>query len=114
MGLRNCAGNNNKRDVVTNPDLVVEVLSDSTEAYDRGDKFALYRGLPSLNAYLLVAQNRVRVELYERQADGSWLLRVFEDLTGTVPLAPVDAILSLAEVYDKVEFPGQPAAAGER
>jgi Uma2 family endonuclease len=103
-----------KRDVVTNPTLIVEVLSDSTEAYDRGDKFALYRGLPSLNAYLLVAQNRVRAELYERQADGNWLLRVFDDLSGTVPLAPVDATLALAEVYDKVELPAThaPSEAG--
>jgi Uma2 family endonuclease len=94
-----------RRDVLLNPSLVVEVLSDSTEAYDRGDKFALYRQIPSLREYLLVSQHRVQVELYSRSADGRWILTDFSALTDSVPLASVDCSLSLAEVYDKVEFP---------
>lgn len=56
-----------RRDVITNPALIVEVLSDSTEAYDRGDKFAYYRSIPSLRAYLLLSQHQVSAELFLRQ-----------------------------------------------
>jgi len=63
-----------RRDVLLNPSLILEVLSDSSEAYDRGEKFALYRQLPSLEEYLLVSQNRVRAELYILGAGGRWTL----------------------------------------
>jgi Uma2 family endonuclease len=63
-----------QRDLLLNPSLIIEVLSKSTEAYDRGDKFAIYRRLPSLREYVLVAQDRCRVELFSRQADNRWLL----------------------------------------
>jgi len=94
-----------RRDVLLNPSLIVEVLSDSTEAYDRGDKFALYRQIPSLREYLLVSQHRVQVELFSRGEDGRWTLTDFSALTDSVPLASVHCTLSLAEIYDKVEFP---------
>jgi Uma2 family endonuclease len=95
-----------RRDVLLNPSLIVEVLSDSTEAYDRGDKFALYRRLPSLQEYLLVSQNRVGVELYSRGADGRWILTDYTALDDRVPLASIDCTLALAEVYDKLEVAG--------
>lgn len=94
----------NRRDVLLNPTLIVEVLSDSTEAYDRGDKFALYRQLPTLQEYLLVSQNRVGVDLYTRGADGRWTLNDYAALTDRVPLASIDCSLNLAEVYDKLDF----------
>lgn len=93
-----------RRDLLLNPSLICEVLSDSTEAYDRGDKFALYRQIPSLREYLLVSQYRVQVELYSRGEDGRWTLTDYSTLTDSVPLASVDCTLALAEVYDKVEF----------
>ena len=89
-------------DVLLNPSLIVEVLSDSTEAYDRGDKFALYRQLPSLQEYLLVSQNRVGVELYTRGTDGRWTLSDYAALTDRVPLTSIDCTLALSEVYDKL------------
>jgi len=92
-----------RRDLLLNPSLIVEVLSDSTEAYDRGEKFALYRRLPSLREYLLVSQNRVRVELYTRGEGDRWTLTDFSALTDRVPLASIDCSLSLSEVYDKLE-----------
>lgn len=92
-----------RRDVVTNPTLIVEVLSDSSEAYDRGDKFRHYRNLPSLQAYLLLSQYRIQAELFLRQPDGTWSLSSYQDLSESIPLRVVDAELSLAEVYDKVE-----------
>jgi Uma2 family endonuclease len=93
-----------RRDVITNPTLIVEVLSDSTEAYDRGDKFAYYRSMPSLRAYLLLSQHRVSAELFLRQPSGDWLLSVYTDPSDSIPLTALDTELSLAEVYDKVEF----------
>jgi Uma2 family endonuclease len=93
-----------RRDVLLNPSLIVEVLSDATEAYDRGKKFSIYRQIPSLREYLLVSQHQVLVELYSRADDGRWTLADFSALTDSVPLPSVDCLLSLAEVYDKVEL----------
>ncbi|HYN78707.1 MAG TPA: Uma2 family endonuclease [Lamprocystis sp. (in: g-proteobacteria)] len=93
-----------RRDLLLNPSLIVEVLSDSTEAYDRGGKFALYRQIPSLREYLLVSQHRVQVDLYTRGGDNRWTLRDFSALTDSVNLTSVDCTLALAEVYDKVEL----------
>jgi Uma2 family endonuclease len=93
-----------KRDLVTNPSLIVEVLSDSTEAYDRGDKFRHYRNLQSLRAYLLLSQYRVQAELFLRQPDETWSLSTYQDPSESIPLRIVEADLSLAGVYDKVEL----------
>jgi Uma2 family endonuclease len=95
-----------RRDVVTNPTLIVEVLSEATEAYDRGDKFRFYRSLDSLQAYLLLSQSRVQAELFLRQPEGTWSLSAYQDAAESVPLPLIEAELSLAEVYDKVELPG--------
>jgi len=92
------------RDVLLNPGLIVEVLSDSTEAYDRGDKFALYRHIPSLREYLLVSQDRVRVEYYRHGRDGQWTLTDYRGLEDQVPLESLDCTLALAEIYDKVDL----------
>lgn len=91
-----------RKDVVTNPTLIVEVLSDSSEAYDRGDKFKHYRTLASLQAYLLLSQDRVQAELFVREPNGSWNLSAYTDASDRIPLAAVDAELLLGEVYDKV------------
>ncbi|MFB1496970.1 MULTISPECIES: Uma2 family endonuclease [unclassified Thiocapsa] len=93
-----------RRDVVTNPILIVEVLSDSTEAYDRGDKFRHYRSLQCLQAYLLLSQYRMQAELFLRQPDGTWSLSSYQEPSESIPLRIVEAELSLAEVYDKVEL----------
>jgi Uma2 family endonuclease len=91
------------RDVVTNPHLLVEVVSDSTEGYDRGQKFAHYRQLESLQAYLLIAQDRVAVDLYLRQDDRTWNLQSFDELAAAIALPTIEARLAVAEVYDKVD-----------
>jgi Uma2 family endonuclease len=88
-------------DTLTNPTLLVEVLSPSTEAYDRGDKFAHYRKIPSLREYLLVVQGRPSIERYIRQGD-VWILSEAQGLEASVHLESIDCILSLREVYDKV------------
>jgi Uma2 family endonuclease len=93
-----------RRDVLLNPSMICEVLSDSTEAYDRGDKFAIYRQIPCLRDYLLVSQHRVQVELYSRGEDGLWTLTAYSTPSDKIPLTSLDCSLSLAAVYDKVDF----------
>jgi Uma2 family endonuclease len=90
-----------REDVLTNPKVLVEVLSDSTEKYDRGEKFASYREIRSLEDYLLVSQHEARVEHFARQPDGSWLLREAR-AGGRVRLASVGCDLTIEEVYLKV------------
>lgn len=98
-------------DTLLNPTAIIEVLSDSTEAYDRGDKFAHYRALESLSDYLLVAQNKPRIERYSRQPDGRWIYSVADGPDARMEIAAIGCALHLAEVYDRVEFPdsSQPA-----
>jgi Uma2 family endonuclease len=96
------------QDTVTNPVLIIEVLSDSTRDYDLGGKFQLYRGLPSLGEYLTVEQDRPHVEQWTRQGN-NWLLAEYSDPSQTIQLASIGCILSLAEVYDKVDWPTAPA-----
>jgi Uma2 family endonuclease len=97
-----------RRDVLLNPSLIIEVLSPSTEAYDRGEKFAIYRRLPSLQEYLLVSQDKLATELYVRQTDGRWLLSEHSGPDAEVTLPSIDCCLSLREIYDKVVFPEMP------
>ncbi|MFL6282619.1 MAG: Uma2 family endonuclease, partial [Pyrinomonadaceae bacterium] len=92
-------------DTLLNPTMLVEVLSESTERYDRGRKFGFYRTIESLAEYVLVAQDECRVEQYAKQPDGRWLLtdhRAPEDL---VELASIQCTLKLSEVYEKVALP---------
>jgi len=93
-------------DTLLNPTLIVEVLSDSTEAYDRGVKFKHYRRLPSLQQYVLVSQDRVLVERFTRQGD-EWLLAECSDLQDVLRLPSIACEVSLRQIYAKVEFPAQ-------
>ncbi|MEM9457993.1 MAG: Uma2 family endonuclease [Myxococcota bacterium] len=86
-------------DILLNPILVIEVLSPSTERFDRSDKFGGYRSLPSLVDYGLVAQDFAQVELYTRQPDGSWTLRIYDDAHPRVVLPSVEVQVSLTELY---------------
>jgi len=89
------------RDTLLNPTAIFEVLSDSTESYDRGEKFAGYRTLPSVQEYVLASQKQEQVEHFHRQPDGSWLLHVYG--TGeTVSLPSLGCELKVDEVYFKV------------
>jgi Uma2 family endonuclease len=97
-------------DTLLNPTLIVEVLSPSTEAYDRGAKFAYYRQLPSLQDYILVSQDQVLVEHFVREDDG-WLLTDTTDLGGIVQLPSIACELPMSEVYRKVVFTGSSAPA---
>ena len=97
-------------DTLLNPTVIVEVLSASTESYDRGRKFRHYQHLPSLQEYVLIAQDEVSVERYTRRGD-DWVLSVFTRLDDTLRLTSIDCEIPLREIYDKVEFSGEAAGA---
>jgi Uma2 family endonuclease len=86
-------------DTLTNPTLLAEVLSSSTEAHDRGLKFANYRSIPTLREVLFVAQDRPLVERYSRMENGDWSLHAVQTLDETIELPSVGAKLLLAEIY---------------
>ena len=100
-------------DTLLNPIVIVEVLSPSTEAYDRGEKFAHYRQLTSLQEYVLVSQDKVLVEHYRRQdKQGSvpvtgkdWIFTDFRELEEILPLPSIQCELPLREIYERVTFP---------
>jgi len=96
-------------DTLLNPTLLIEVLSPSTEAYDRGKKFFHYRRLKSLREYVLITQDRVYVERYTRQGE-EWLLTELSSLDDSLRLASIDCNVPLREVYAKLEFPGNTEA----
>ena len=93
-----------QKDTVLNPVVIVEVLSPSTQDYDRGQKFQHYRTLPSLIDYLIVAQDEPRVEHWTRQSENRGLLTDFAGLGQVIQLASINCILPLAEIYDKIEW----------
>lgn len=93
-----------QRDTLTNPTVIMEVLSESTEKYDRGLKFELYRGLPSLREYVLIAQDRMSVERYFKQDDGSWLYASYSSHNEEVPLQSVGCSVPMQEIYLKIDF----------
>ncbi len=100
-------------DTLLNPIILVEVLSPSTEAYDRGEKFTHYRQLASLQEYVLVAQDKVLVEHYHRQekqrsasvTPKDWIFTDFQELAESLPLTSIHCELSLREIYERVTFP---------
>jgi len=96
------------RDTLVNPKVVIEVLSPSTERYDRTTKFRHYKQLPSVMEYVLVAQDEPLVERYVRQTDASWGQVDFVGLGASLTLATVSAVVPLAEIYRGVEFPPLP------
>lgn len=93
-----------RMDTLLNPTVVVEVLSPSAEAYDRGRKFELYRRLESLREYVLVAQDRPHVERFTRRGD-EWALAVFDGMDATLTLESIACAVPLAEIYAKVPLP---------
>ncbi len=101
-------------DVLLNPTLIVEVLSSTTEAYDRGDKFGHYRKLASLREYVLIAQDRYHVEHYLRQGEHQWLLTEVTDPEDTVHLPSIGCDLALSAVYERLEFASEAAVQEEQ
>ncbi len=95
-----------RRDTITDATVIIEILSPSTEDYDRGFKFEQYRKVPSLQDYVVIAQNRVHVEHNVRQADGSWMLRETSDLNASIELRSIGCSFKVCEAYERVELGG--------
>jgi Uma2 family endonuclease len=91
-------------DTLLNPTLIIEVLSESTEKYDRGKKFAHYQRIETLQEYVLISQDEARIECYTRQAGNRWTLNIVTSLTEEMPLVSIECVLPLAEVYARVRF----------
>ena len=91
-------------DVLLNPTVIIEILSDSLEAYDRGRKFELYRGLASLREYVLVSQHKPLIENFVRQDSGAWLLLETAGLEGKVNLPSLGISIEMADVYTNIRF----------
>jgi Uma2 family endonuclease len=101
-------------DTLANPLLIIEVLSDSTKNYDRGEKFENYRTNASLREYVLVAQDKVHVEHYAKQDDATWVLSETNSTDDVLSLSSVKCDLPVSEIYFKVQFrtPKGPTSAG--
>lgn len=91
-------------DTMLDPCVIFEVLSDSTESYDRGKKFAHYRSLDFLKEYFLVSQKEFRIERFARQEDGNWLYSEVTDPQGTIEVASVACRLPMSQIYERVRF----------
>jgi Uma2 family endonuclease len=99
--------NERGQDTLLNPILIIEVLSPTTETFDRSDKSWHYRSIPSLQEYVLVAQDKARIERFLRHSDGQWLHMIADGLDASLPLQSVGASLPLSEVYDEVMLPNR-------
>jgi Uma2 family endonuclease len=93
-----------RTDIMLNPDLIIEVLSPSTEAFDRGAKFQAYQTIESLKEYLLIAQDKPFIEQFVRNEDGKWTYAAAAGLESSLTLPSIDCTLNLAAVYKRVEF----------
>ena len=91
-------------DTLINPTVLFEVLSDSTESFDRGGKFRLYREIDSLKEYVMVSQDRASVECYLRQSDDRWLLKETQSLEESVTIESLEVTVPLAELYRNIRF----------
>lgn len=93
-----------RTDTITNPLLIAEVLSKSTKAYDRDEKFAGYRSIPSFQEYLLIDQYRLQVEQYSKTEANKWIFSEYSSIDDRLTLTSIPVEISLAELYENIEF----------
>jgi len=89
---------------VTNPLLIVEVLSNSTSSYDRGDKFQYYRSIPEFREYIMVDQYQFYIEQFAKNSAGKWVLTEYESADAVLALESIDFQISLTDIYERVNF----------
>jgi Uma2 family endonuclease len=94
-----------EKDIIMNPVIIIEILSKTTEAYDRGDKFALYRSIPSLREYVMISSTSIRAEVMRKENElGLWFLASEADtLEGSIEIRNIDLELSLSDIYEETE-----------
>ena len=94
----------NRQDTVTNPVAIAEILSDSTEKYDRGDKFRMYRAIPSFQEYLLISQSAMQVEKFTKNDSQQWVLSEYAGKDSKITFDSFEFEISLDELYDRIDF----------
>lgn len=106
---------NQRQDTILNPLVIIEVLSEATESYDRGKKFEKYRSLPSFKEYVLVAQNEPTIEVFYKKTESEdlWQIKKANGLDASIYLEAIDCNISLADVYDLIDFEKAEAAPSE-
>lgn len=93
-----------RKDTITNPIIIAEVLSNSTRNYDKDEKFSAYRTIPTFQEYLLIDQYTIPVEQYHKTAQKKWIFSEYNELEETISLNSIDFQITLADIYDQVEF----------
>lgn len=93
----------NRNDTITNPLIIVEILSNATQDYDRGDKFNFYRTIPSLKEYILIAQYSTHVEQYSLNENGEWVVTEYRAADDIMKFASVDFQIKISELYERVK-----------
>jgi Uma2 family endonuclease len=96
-----------REDILLNPTVIFEVLSPSTERYDRGVKLQRYREIESLTDYILVAQDQIRIEHYTRGEANTWTLRDYLNAEDFLKIASIGVSVPLAAIYERIEFPAE-------
>jgi len=94
----------NRKDIILNPIVIIEVLSDSTKNYDRGNKFQQYRTLESLQHYILISEDAIHIEYFKKVAKYEWLLADINQLDSHLKLTQLDIILNVNDIYERVDF----------
>jgi len=95
---------NNRKDIILNPQVIVEVLSKSTKSYDRESKFESYRTIPTFQEYLLIDQNRIHIDQFSKTGKKQWALREYDEEDEAIALASIPFEISLKDLYNKVKF----------
>jgi Uma2 family endonuclease len=98
-----------RKDTLTNPSAIIEVLSKSTQNYDKGDKFTAYRSIPSFQEYILVDQSSMHVEHYVKTEQRKWIFQEYDEVDNALVFASLPFEILLTDLYDKVKF--EPAEA---
>jgi len=98
----------NRKDTITNPLVIIEVLSKSTQDYDRGDKFRYYRTLPSFQEYILINQYECHAEQYTKISEYEWRVSYQHELDAMLELTSLPFKISLVDIYNKVDFEAEP------
>jgi Uma2 family endonuclease len=93
-----------RNDTITNPVMIAEVLSKSTKGYDRDEKFAAYRTIASFQEYILIDQYTIHVEQYVKTDNRKWMFLEYEDINDTLNLTSIPGQISLADIYEKIDF----------
>jgi len=97
-----------RKDTITNPRIITEVLSNSTKSYDKDDKFAAYRTIPTFQEYILIDQYKIHIEQYFKIDKKRWTFIEYDDLNEMISLNSLNLEIAIADIYDKVNFDREP------